>query len=290
MPNGMVERDHPDLSIGRQCALLQVPRSSFYYTPQDETDQNLASPWTSNQWRPHGSLRLIDVRFLDTPFLGVRQMTWHLRSCRDRGPSGAAQARKRPQGERKAHTSAYAPYGSDADPPEAQHQPADEGTQDLPLSGSRGLRVARPNQVWCVDITYLPMRRGARHGLGPVAAHASLSLVAIMDWHTRMVLAWRISNIEPWSATGPRTMARGRRLLRRGAERGHLSVRTAGHHDHGAWSRHRSKRPCDVKGPTSRRLPGQTACDGRASASRWMAKAFASAPSTTSSSSVCGAP
>ena len=90
------------------------------------------SPWPSNQWRPHGSLRLIDVQFLDTPFLGVRQMTWHLRSCRDRGPSGAAQARKRPQGERKAHTSAYAPYGSDADPPEAQHQPANEGTQDLP--------------------------------------------------------------------------------------------------------------------------------------------------------------
>lgn len=42
MPNGMVERDHPDLSIGRQRALLQVPRSSFYYTPQGETDQNLA--------------------------------------------------------------------------------------------------------------------------------------------------------------------------------------------------------------------------------------------------------
>lgn len=42
MPNGMVERDHPDLSIGRQCALLQVPRSSFYHMPQGETDQNLA--------------------------------------------------------------------------------------------------------------------------------------------------------------------------------------------------------------------------------------------------------
>ena len=125
-----------------------------------------------------------------------------------------------------------------------------KGRKTYPLSGSRGLRVARPNQVWCVDITYLPMRRGARHGLGPVAAHASLSLVAIMDWHTRMVLAWGISNIEPWSATGPRTMARGRRLLRRGAERGHLSVRTAGHHDHGAWSRHRSKRPvvCSLTG------------------------------------------
>ncbi len=46
----------------------------------------------------------------------------------------------------------------------------------------RGLRVDRPNQVWCADITYLPMRRGF------------LYLVANMDWHTRKVLAWRISN------------------------------------------------------------------------------------------------
>lgn len=46
----------------------------------------------------------------------------------------------------------------------------------------RGPRVDRPNQVWCADITYLPMRRGF------------LYLVAIMDWHTRKVLAWRISN------------------------------------------------------------------------------------------------
>jgi hypothetical protein len=54
-----------------------------------------------------------------------------------------------------------------------------------------------------------------------------LYLVAIMDWFTRKVLAWRISNIEPWSATGSRTMARGGRVLRRGAERGHPQVRRA---------------------------------------------------------------
>ncbi|WP_139840033.1 DDE-type integrase/transposase/recombinase [Pseudoruegeria sp. SK021] len=46
----------------------------------------------------------------------------------------------------------------------------------------RGLRVGKPNQLWCVDITYLPMRRGF------------LYLMAIMDWHTPMVLSWRISN------------------------------------------------------------------------------------------------
>ena len=64
----MIERDHPDLSIGQQCALLSIPRSSFYYTPQGQTEQNLAL------------MRLIDVQFLDTPFFGVRQMTWHLRN------------------------------------------------------------------------------------------------------------------------------------------------------------------------------------------------------------------
>ena len=56
----MIERDHPDLSIGQQCALLSIPRSSFYYMPQGETEQNLAL------------MRLIDVQFLETPFFGVR--------------------------------------------------------------------------------------------------------------------------------------------------------------------------------------------------------------------------
>ena len=66
----MIERDHPDLSIGQQCALLSIPRSSFYYSPRGETEQNLAL------------MRLIDVRpaDLETPFFGVRQMTWHLRN------------------------------------------------------------------------------------------------------------------------------------------------------------------------------------------------------------------
>ncbi|WP_439150614.1 DDE-type integrase/transposase/recombinase [Sulfitobacter sp.] len=65
----------------------------------------------------------------------------------------------------------------------------------------RGLRVERPNQVWCVDITYIPIRRGF------------LYLVAIMDWHTRMALSWRISNSSAWAAIGPRTMPDGSGLL-----------------------------------------------------------------------------
>jgi|TARA_R110002049_G_scaffold294148_1_gene480095 putative transposase len=64
----MVERDHTDLSIGQRCALLSIPRSPFYYMPQGETERNLTL------------MRQIDVQFLETPFFGVRQMTWHLRN------------------------------------------------------------------------------------------------------------------------------------------------------------------------------------------------------------------
>ena len=58
----MVERTHPTLSIGTQCRLLSISRSSFYYEPQGETAMNLAL------------MRLIDRQFLETPFYGVRQM------------------------------------------------------------------------------------------------------------------------------------------------------------------------------------------------------------------------
>ena len=64
----MIERNHPALSIGAQCRLLSISRSSFYHEPAGETDQNL------------GLMRLIDRQFLDTPFYGVRQMTWHLQN------------------------------------------------------------------------------------------------------------------------------------------------------------------------------------------------------------------
>jgi len=62
----MIERDHPALSIGAQCRLLSLSRSSYYHEPVGETEQNL------------GLMRVIDQQFLDTPFYRVRQMTWHL--------------------------------------------------------------------------------------------------------------------------------------------------------------------------------------------------------------------
>ncbi|EDZ47588.1 hypothetical protein RBY4I_2806 [Rhodobacterales bacterium Y4I] len=105
-----------------------------------------------------------------------------------------ASSQRRPSGERETDQTVDAAHGLDADLPEAQHPlpgstckacarggKAAKGHKTYPYL-LRGLRVDRPNQVWAADITYLPMRRGF------------LYLVAIMDWHTRKVLAWRISN------------------------------------------------------------------------------------------------
>lgn len=152
----MVEPDHPELSIGQQCKLLSIARSSFYYVPKGEPEQNLSL------------MRLIDEQFLETPFFGVQQMTWHLRN------DGHLVNEKRVR--RLMRLMGLMPIYQK---PNTSRPGRGHKTYPYLL---RGLRVDRPNQVWCSDITYLPMRRGF------------LYLVAIMDWHTRKVLAWRISN------------------------------------------------------------------------------------------------
>ncbi|RLQ87382.1 IS3 family transposase [Notoacmeibacter ruber] len=153
---GMVEPAHTFLSIGKQCALLSISRSSFYYTPKGETEMNLTL------------MRQIDEQFLETPFFGVRQMTWHLKNeghpvnekriYRLMRLMGLMPIYQKPNTSRPAKGHKIWPYLL------------------------KGLRVDRPNQVWAADITYLPMHRGF------------LYLVAIIDWFTRKVLAWRISN------------------------------------------------------------------------------------------------
>jgi len=152
----MIEAGNPELSIGRQCKLLSISRSSFYYTPEGETAMNLML------------MRQIDEQFLETPFFGVRQMTRHLRN------EGHLVNEKRIR--RLMRLMGLMPIYQKPNTSKAA-----KGHKTYPYL-LRGLRVGRPNQVWCADITYLPMRRGF------------LYLVAIMDWHTRKVLAWRISN------------------------------------------------------------------------------------------------
>jgi putative transposase len=152
----MVEKDNPKLSIGKQCKLLSISRSSFYYQPKGETALNLML------------MRKIDEQFLETPFFGVRQMTWHLRN------EGNLVNEKRIR--RLMRLMRLMPIYQK---PNTSKAAKSHKTYPYLL---KGLRVTQPNQVWASDITYIPMRRGF------------LYLVAIIDWYTRKVLAWRISN------------------------------------------------------------------------------------------------
>ena len=152
----MIEPDYPSLSVVRQCELVSISRSGFYYQPPGETSENLAL------------MRLIDAQFLETPWYGSRQMARHLR--RD----GHQVGRKRVR--RLMAVMGLAPI---------YQRPR----TTLPNPGHRvwpyllrGVAIDRPNQVWCTDLTYIPMRRGF------------LYLVAVMDWSTRKVLSWRVSN------------------------------------------------------------------------------------------------
>ena len=111
---------------------------------------------------------LIDKRFLDTPFYGVRLMTWHLQS------EGHPVNQKRIRRLMRLMRLMLTCQKPDTSGPAKGHK-----TYPILLGG---LRVERPNQVWCVDITYLPISKGLQYR------------VAIMDWHTRKVLARRISN------------------------------------------------------------------------------------------------
>ena len=123
----MIERSHPTLSVGAQCRLLSISRSSFYYALQGETEMNLAL------------MQLIDRQFLETPFYGVQQMTWHLQN--EGHPVNVKRIRRLMRLMRlmpiyqKPNTS----------------KPA-KGHKTCPYLLS-GLRVDRPNQVWCADIT-----------------------------------------------------------------------------------------------------------------------------------------
>jgi len=152
----MIRRDHPDLSLSRQCQVLAISRSSFYYAPKGESPENLAL------------MRRIDELFMKYPFYGSRQMVRQLR--REAVCVGRHRVRRlmRLMGLEAIY---QAPRTSDPHPAHRVYSYL-----------LRGMVIDRPNQVWCADITYIPVQRGF------------LYLVAIMDWATRHVLAWRLSN------------------------------------------------------------------------------------------------
>ena len=152
----MIQPEHPRLSLVRQCALVSISRSGFYYQPAGEIPLNLEL------------MRLIDVQFLETPWYGSRQMGRHLRR------EGYTVGRKRVR--RLMAKMGLAPIYQRPRTtiPNPEHRIYPYLLRDV--------MIDRPNQVWCADITYIPMRRGF------------LYLVAVMDWATRKVLSWRVSN------------------------------------------------------------------------------------------------
>jgi putative transposase len=148
--------DHPELSITRQCKLLSFSHSSYYYHPQSISEEERTL------------LRLLDEQYLKTPFYGSRKMTVYLREL------GYRVNRKRVQRLMRE-------LGIEALYPKPRLSKANLAHQVYPYL-LRDLTIEAANQVWCTDITYLPVLRGHFY------------LVAIMDWYSRKILSWRISN------------------------------------------------------------------------------------------------
>ena len=143
-----IERNHPRVSVRRQCQMLSLARSNLYYAPKGESAENLRF------------MELIDKQLLETPWYGSRQMARHMQRCV----------------RRLMRLMRLVPIYQT--PNTSKKHPQHKIYPDL----LRGLTIDRPNQAWCVNTTYIPMRRGF------------LYLVAIMDWYSRKVLSWRLSN------------------------------------------------------------------------------------------------
>jgi putative transposase len=139
------------LSIERQCQLLDLPRSTYYYTPLAESAENLHL------------MRQIDELYLLRPFFGSRKIAVELEVNR-----------KRVQRLMRI-------MGIEAHYPKPNLSRPESGHQVYPYL-LRGVKIEHPNHVWSTDITYLPMHGGF------------LYLVAVMDWYSRFVISWELSN------------------------------------------------------------------------------------------------
>ena len=152
----MVDRRRSSLSVVRQCQLLDISRSGLYYQPVGVSDEDL------------NLMKLIDHQYMATPFYGARKIAAWLK-CQSYSVNRKRIRRLMQLMGLKAiyrhpRTSVPAP-----------------GHKTYPYLLS-GMEITRPNQVWAADITYIPM------------AHGFLYLVVIMDWYSRYVLSWRLSN------------------------------------------------------------------------------------------------
>ena len=152
----MIHPSHSDLGIAGQCRLLNISRSSFYYKKKPVKPEDLKL------------MRLIDEQYLKTPCWGSRSMRNHLRRL------GYKVNRKRVQRLMRI-------IGIEAIYPKPRTSRPHPQHRVYPYL-LRDLTVDRPNQVWAADITYVPMNRGYMY------------LVAVMDWYSRKILSWRVSN------------------------------------------------------------------------------------------------
>jgi putative transposase len=152
----MIERLNKKLSLTRQCRLLGLSRSSLYYQPANDNTEDLAL------------MALIDRQFMETPYYGSRKMTAWLRR------EGHVVNRKRVRRLMRQMGLQVVWQKPNTSKPNPEHK--------IYPYLLRGLNIDRPNQAWVTDITYIPMPKGFFY------------LVAVMDWHSRKVLTWRLSN------------------------------------------------------------------------------------------------
>jgi putative transposase len=151
----LVDRADPRLSIVAQCRLLKIARSTLYYRPAPVSADDLQV------------MRQLDEQYLVTPFYGARRMVAVLR----RGGFAVNRKRVRRLMQVMGIEAIYQKPNTSRRHPEHKVYPY----------LLRGMMIERANQVWCADITYIPMAKGFVY------------LVAVMDWFSRRVLAWRLS-------------------------------------------------------------------------------------------------
>ena len=152
----MIEPLHSTISIRRQCQLLGLSRASYYRQPARESSFNLQL------------MRLIDEQYTKTPCYGYPKMTFHLRAL------------GYPVNEKRV-ARLMRVMGLQAVQPRVRTSRPNPDQRVYPYL-LRALEITQPNQVWCADITYVPMPLGFMY------------LVAVMDWFSRYVLAWQLSN------------------------------------------------------------------------------------------------
>ena len=147
----LIEPEHAELSVRRQCEIIGLARSSWYYRPGTESAENLAL------------MRRIDEQYLKTPFYGSRKMAFTLEI------------------NRKHAQRLMGLMGLEAIYPRPRTTVRDVSHKIYPYL-LRNVAILRPDHVWSTDITYVPVRSGYVY------------LAAVIDWFSRRVLSWRLSN------------------------------------------------------------------------------------------------